>query len=133
VPKNEQEGFHVMHDGSGRDFIGSSPGSNPEGRLVRTQPHAIVKAVSNHLVWSTTGARILVPFSKDGSYFHPQLRRPQTSEYTVGKKGAEQRIASFEEALLYLQGMPVAMWRRPNVNGNSGIVAAIRWDHFPQY
>ena len=69
---------------------------------------------------------VFVPVARDGSTFHPDLRRG--SAYTIGKKGAEEQIADFNEALAQLQLMPVPYWRRPNSSGNWGTVAGIRWE-----
>lgn len=76
-------------------------------------------------------ALISVPFSKDGSFFHPMLKRPNTGNYTVGKKGSELKFMSFDHALAYLGTMPVARWRRPNVRGNWGLVSAVKWGYLP--
>lgn len=75
---------------------------------------------------------VQVPFAKDGSFFHPMLRKPRTGEYTVGEKDNELSFDSFDRALEYLRIMPVAKWRRPNDAGNWGIVAAARWGTLPK-
>jgi hypothetical protein len=72
-----------------------------------------------------------VPFAKDGSYFHPLLRKPRTGEFTVGEKGFEMTFDSFDDALQYLRSMPVAKWRRPNDASNWGLVAAVHWGPMP--
>lgn len=69
---------------------------------------------------------VFVPVARDGCSFHPGLRRG--AGYTVGEKGEEVQIASFEEALATLQRMAVPYWRRPNASGNWGIVAGVRWE-----
>ena len=69
---------------------------------------------------------MFIPVARDGSTFHPGLRRG--SAYTIGKKGTEEQIADFNEALSQLQRMPVAYWRRPNASGNWGSVAGVRWE-----
>lgn len=66
-----------------------------------------------------------VPVARDGSMFLPDLRR--AGGFTVGPKGHERRIESYEEAIAYLQDQPSASWRRPNASGNWGIVTAVRW------
>lgn len=66
-----------------------------------------------------------VPVAKDGSMFLPVLRRGGV--FTVGPKGGERRIENYEEAIAYLQSQPAACWRRPNANGNWGIVTAVKW------
>lgn len=70
---------------------------------------------------------IMVPFAKDGSFFHRGLIRPRTKHYCVGKKGALKNFSTFEAALDYLKGMDTAHWLRPNKNGNWGVVSAIKW------
>lgn len=67
-----------------------------------------------------------VPVARDGSMFHPGLKRG--SSYTIGKKGSEEQVADFHDALGQLQRMPVAYWRRPNASGNWGSVAGVRWE-----
>ena len=78
---------------------------------------------------------IMVPFSKDGSYFHPGLRTQDRNYYQVGDKDDAKRFETFEEALKYLNEMKVAKktpkWRRPNENGNWGLVSAVKWDVLP--
>jgi hypothetical protein len=69
---------------------------------------------------------VFVPVARDGSTFHPGLRR--ASAYTVGKKGSEKQIADFDAALAELHRMPVPYWRRPNASGTWGSVAGIRWE-----
>lgn len=68
---------------------------------------------------------ILVPVANDGTWFGPHLLR--AGQFTVGEKGDEQRLDSFEEALQALGRMAVPRWRRPNPNGNWGIVSSNRW------
>lgn len=67
-----------------------------------------------------------VPVARDGSMFHPGLRRG--SSYTIGRKGAEIQISDFHEALAQLQQMPTPYWRRPNESGHWGTVAGVRWE-----
>lgn len=68
---------------------------------------------------------IFIPVARDGSAFHPGLRRG--AGYTIGEKGAETQIDDFDNALTGLQQMPVPYWRRPNTAGNWGIVSGVRW------
>lgn len=76
---------------------------------------------------------VLVPYSKDGSFFHPGLRKKQSNSYEVGLKGEQKKFADFDEALAYLRGMKdEASWQRPNAAGNWGIVKAVRWDELPE-
>jgi hypothetical protein len=66
-----------------------------------------------------------VPFAKDGSWFGPHLAR--AGKYAIGAKGEEFSCQTFEAALDSLRRMPTARWRRPNSNGNWGIVSATHW------
>lgn len=68
---------------------------------------------------------IFLPVARDGSMFTPDTARSGT--YRVGDKGSEKGFEDFQAALSYLQSMPVAKWRRPNAEGNWGIVSAIDW------
>ena len=70
---------------------------------------------------------IWIPVASDGSRFTPACRRDQG--YEVGHKDHEQYVDTFEEALETLQkDWGNAHWRRPNSNGNWGIVSAVRWE-----
>jgi hypothetical protein len=71
---------------------------------------------------------LFVPVARDGSAFHPGLRRG--GRYTIGPKGQEVQIADFAEALAALHRMPVPYWRRPNPQGNWGIVSGVTWDRY---
>jgi len=66
-----------------------------------------------------------IPVAHDGSFFGPHLER--NGCFTVGDKGSEVRFSDFEKALSFLKSQPQARWRRPNRNGNWGIVVAIEW------
>jgi hypothetical protein len=68
---------------------------------------------------------VFVPVARDGSIFHPGLKRP--SGFIIGKKGDESHIDDFDEALTLLQSMPTPYWRRPNDKGVPGIVKGMRW------
>ena len=69
-----------------------------------------------------------VPFAADGTHFGPHLRR--NGVYRVGDRKDEKKFTDFGEALVYLKAQHTARWRRPNPNGNWGIVSAVRWaDH----
>lgn len=67
----------------------------------------------------------LVPIAKDGSWFSPQLRR--STGFTIGAKGEEIVIDTYASALKELREMAVPRWRRPNSNGNWGIVSGVQW------
>lgn len=68
---------------------------------------------------------VFVPFAKDGTIFDTGCRRD--NGYQIGPKGDERVIEKFDEALSELQKMQTARWRRPNENGNWGIVVAAGW------
>lgn len=68
---------------------------------------------------------IFVPVARDGSTFHPGLKR--AGAYQIGAKGEESHFDSFDEALTALNAMPVPRWRRPNEQGNWGIVSGVAW------
>jgi len=67
----------------------------------------------------------LVPRSKDGSVFHRGLRKNRG--YIIGAKGEEFAIDDFLDALKALHAMDTPRWRRPNQNGNWGIVSGVEW------
>lgn len=73
----------------------------------------------------TPRQELFVPYAADGTCFHPGLRK--AGKYTVGVKEDEATFDDFEDALEYLRQMGQAKWRRPNVNGNWGVVEAVRW------
>jgi len=81
----------------------------------------------------TKSETILVPFARDGSFFHPGLVRPRTKQYCVGKKGALQNFDTFDAALNYLKSMDTAHWLRPSENGNWGVVSAVKWVALPSH
>lgn len=68
---------------------------------------------------------IFVPVARDGSMFTPDLMR--NGAYRIGEKGAEEDLASYDEALSRLNAMPVPRWRRPNEKGLWGIVSGVSW------
>lgn len=67
----------------------------------------------------------LVPVANDGTWFGPHLLR--AGQFTIGEKGDERRLDSFDEALRLLSAMEIPRWRRPNFQGNWGIVSGTRW------
>lgn len=71
------------------------------------------------------GELIFVPVARDGSTFHPGLLR--AGQFQIGAKGEEQHFDSFEEALAALNAMAIPRWRRPNEQGNWGIVSGVNW------
>lgn len=74
---------------------------------------------------------VFVPEARDGSLFTPAAckRGGKRDEpyYTIGEKGAERDFADYDEALSELSRMTIPRWRRPNEQGNFGIVTAERW------
>jgi len=75
---------------------------------------------------SYAGGNSSLPQAKDGTKFTVETRNTK-GIYTVGEKGDEQKFGDFNEALAYLKTMTKAKWRRPNANGNWGIVSAVDW------
>ncbi len=71
---------------------------------------------------------MIVPYAKDGTCFNPGLASNRDRSYVVGEADNLKRFLIFEEALDYLRKMETAKWKRPNANGNWGIVSAVRWD-----
>lgn len=71
---------------------------------------------------------VIVPYAKDGTCFNPGLASNRDRSYVVGEADNLKRFLIFEEALDYLRKMETAKWKRPNANGNWGIVSAVRWD-----
>jgi hypothetical protein len=68
---------------------------------------------------------VTVPQASDGTVFHPALRR--RNGYTIGEKGSERTLDSYEDALATLIQMKEPRWRRPNKEGNWGIVKGVSW------
>lgn len=73
----------------------------------------------------------LIPFASDGSYFDRKLCKHPDGKYTVGEKDDPETFTKYEDALEYLRRMGTAKWRRPNVNGNWGLVSATGWREKP--
>ena len=65
-----------------------------------------------------------VPEARDGSRFNPGLKR--AGAYRIGAKAHEEVFESFEAALARLREMPRPQWRRPNAQGNWGLVTGMR-------
>jgi hypothetical protein len=99
----------------------TSPAASGQ-RVVRPPVRPTVQATHRAFELSP---QALLPVARDGTCFHPGLIR--SGEFTVGEKGEEQRYDSFTEALQALRQMSVPRWRRPNEQGNWGIVSGIRW------
>lgn len=71
---------------------------------------------------------ISIPQASDGTVFHPALRR--RNGFMIGEKGYEVILETFEEALEALSAMSEPRWRRPNPQGNWGIVKGTGWVSF---
>lgn len=71
------------------------------------------------------GEVIFVPVAADGTYFQPGLAR--NGRFSVGAVGKEARYNSFNDALAALHKMAIPRWRRPNSEGNWGLVAGVEW------
>lgn len=71
-------------------------------------------------------APVFVPVARDGSVFHPGLKR--NGAFTVGDAGGETHVADFDEALRALHAMSEPFWRRPNEKGAWGRVRGVRWE-----
>jgi hypothetical protein len=69
---------------------------------------------------------IRIPIAADGTRFDPITWRRAGGSW-VGPKGNEYKFVRFEDALAALNLMAKPSWRRPNSNGNWGIVAAANW------
>ncbi len=77
------------------------------------------------------GREIMVPYCKDGTWFHPGLVYSD-GFYRVGPKGGERTTQSYEQALQMLRDMPIACWRRPSPrSGLLGMVSAAHWGQPP--
>jgi hypothetical protein len=61
----------------------------------------------------------------DGSTFDP-VKCHRAGGYWVGPKGAERKFANYDDALAVLGETDAPRWRRPNPNGNWGIVIGRR-------
>ena len=96
---------------------------NSSSSILHMLPNTDVK---NSCVIDDGDNTLVVPQARDGTVFCPESCS-RNGVYTVGNKGEEQRFTSFVDALDYLRKMPTAKWRRPNTNGNWGIVSAIDW------
>lgn len=80
-------------------------------------------------VGQTSPKGLVVPFASDGSCFNPELRR--AGRFSVGEKATPQYFPDFMEALSFLASMDTAKWRRPNLEGNWGLVSAVKWAPLP--
>lgn len=74
------------------------------------------------------GEVLFLPVAKDGSVFHPGVRRE--GKYLVDEEGREREIEAFEEALASLQSMVFPQWRRPTAEGVWTRVRAVEWRRY---
>lgn len=80
---------------------------------------------------------VLVPVDTRGDAFLPGLARPARNGgqlgFQIGPKGAEERISNYFAALDRLKRMHPPRWRRPNSEGNWGIVSGVPlWRSIPR-
>lgn len=75
---------------------------------------------------SEDGGIVFVPVARDGTWFGPQCR--SGGRFTIGAKGEEVKYTDYFEALDALAKMSTPRWRRPNQQGNFGIVSGVRFD-----
>lgn len=73
----------------------------------------------------------LVPVANDRTWFGPHLLK--AGQFTIGAKGEEIRVDSFPDALEALRKMKVPRWRRPNPQGNWGIVSGMAWKRLSSF
>ena len=71
-----------------------------------------------------------VPVARDGSMFLPNCI--SGGGFRIGEKGNEVKVSDYFDALQQLNNMPTPRWRRPNANGNPGIVAGVRFDRLTE-
>jgi hypothetical protein len=67
-----------------------------------------------------------IPIAADGTPFDAITCR-RAGGYWIGPKGKEHKFPRFEDALAALNLMAKPFWRRPNKNGNWGIVSSSDW------
>ena len=70
---------------------------------------------------------LFIPIASDGTVFAPKTCL-RAGSYTIGAKGEEQRVEDYRKALAELSRMTRPAWRRPNPNGNWGIVRQHSWE-----
>lgn len=76
--------------------------------------------------------REFVPYAADGTHFDKKRCKHPDGVYTVGEKEDTETFTKYEDALDYLRRMGTAKWKRPNVNGNWGLVTATSWRERPK-
>lgn len=114
-----------------RDFLPSIWKEYITGKCWELEPTTNAQTADERLD-DATDEFLFVPEARDGTVFAPEsCLRPgtatQTPYYTIGPKGAETDYLDYDEALAALCEQKTPRWRRPNENGNFGIVTADRW------
>lgn len=71
---------------------------------------------------------MFLPVAKDGSVFHPGVRRE--GKYLIDEEGREREFEDFEEALEALQLMMFPQWRRPTEEGGWTRVRSVEWRRY---
>lgn len=106
-------------------------GANPSLDAIGVLADALGVTIGELLgsVGHSSSKGLVVPFASDGSCFNPDLRR--AGKFAVGEKAAPQYFTDFLEALSFLATMDTAKWRRPNHEGNWGLVSAVKWAQMP--
>lgn len=74
------------------------------------------------------GKVLFLPVAKDGSVFHPGLRR--NGKYVIDAEGRERDFEEFDDALKELQSMYFPEWRRPTSGGVWTRVRAVEWRRY---
>ena len=74
------------------------------------------------------GQVFFLPVAKDGSVFHPNVKRD--GKYLIDENGRERAIEDFDEALEALQSMHFPQWRRPTREGQWTRVKGIEWRRY---
>lgn len=97
-----------------------------EGVTTETEQETVKEEQTETVQKQLKTSWILVPKAQDGSIFSRDTCNNK-GIYTVGNKGDERKFSTFHEALEFLESMSLARWRRPNANGNFGIVSAVDW------
>lgn len=127
-----QEAF-ADHCGFARSYMSriERGGANPSLDAIGVLADGLGVTIGELLgsVGQPSSKGLLVPFASDGSCFNPELRR--AGRFSVGEKAAPQYFSGFLEALTFLASMDTAKWRRPNQEGNWGLVSAVKWAPMP--
>lgn len=67
------------------------------------------------------------PYAADGSTLDESCRH-KDGYFRIGPKGTQIKVRSLTLALMILELLAIAQWRRPSAtSGRQGIVTAVRW------